>query len=83
MVCFYVYKGKNYMKPYLLQYWAYNENDETTTVLRSKDVLASDETIVAMTGVKKHQYLKFLINDGQDFIISADCVHSLTSKLAD
>jgi hypothetical protein len=43
----------------------------------------SDETIAVMTGVKKHQYLKFLINDGQDFIISADCVHSLTSKIPD
>jgi hypothetical protein len=71
------------MKHYLLQYWAYNENDETTTVLRSKEVLANDETITAMLGVKKHQYLKFLINDGQDFIISADCVHSLTSKIPD
>ncbi|MFT9452375.1 hypothetical protein [Liquorilactobacillus ghanensis] len=71
------------MKPYLLQYWAYNEEDETATVLRSKDVLASDETITAMLGVKKHQYLRFMIADGQDFIISADCVHSLTSKISD
>lgn len=69
------------MKPYLLQYWAYNEKDETTTVLRSKDVLASDETINAMLGAKKHQYLRFMIADGQDFIISADCVHSLTSEI--
>lgn len=69
------------MKPYLLQYWAYNENDETTTVLRSKEVLASDKTISAMLGAKKHQYLKFMINDGQDFIISSDCVHSLTSRI--
>lgn len=71
------------MKPYLLQYWAYNEKDETTTALRSKDVLASDETITAMLGVKKHQYLRFMIADGQDFIISADCVHSLTSRIPD
>jgi hypothetical protein len=71
------------MKHYLLQYWAYNENDETTTVLRSKEVLANDETITAMLGAKKHQYLRFMINDGQDFIISADCVHSLTSKIPD
>jgi hypothetical protein len=33
--------------------------------------------------IKKHQYLKFMIADGQDFIISADCVHSLTSKISD
>lgn len=69
------------MKHYLLQYWDYNENDETTTVLRSKEVLASDETINVMLGSKKHHYLKFLINDGQDFIISVDCVHSLTSRI--
>lgn len=78
-----MFGSKSLMKPYLLQYWGYNENDETTTVLRSKDVLASDETINAMLGFKKHQYLKFLIKDGQDFIISADCVHSLTSEIPD
>ncbi|QYH53688.1 hypothetical protein [Liquorilactobacillus nagelii] len=71
------------MKHYLLQYWAYNENDETTTVLRSKEVLASDETVNAMLGDKKHQYLRFIINDGQDFIISVDCVHSLTTRIPD
>lgn len=68
------------MRPYELQYWAYNPDDETTNVLRRKDVLVSDETIKAMLGSEKRQFYSFIIKDGEDFILAADLVHDLTRQ---
>lgn len=66
------------MKPYVLQYWAYNPDDDKTTVLRSKDVLVDSKTLTAMTSAKEHQFFKFKVEDGEDFFIGADYIHSLT-----
>lgn len=69
------------MKRYDLQYWAYNPDNESQLVLRCKEVLASDDTIESLTSDKKQPFYKFIIADGQDYILDTDCIHSLTSVI--
>lgn len=66
------------MNNYLLQYWAYNPQKETDTVLRTKDVLVSQETIDMFLNGKDKQFFEFIVEDGEKMIINKDYIHSLT-----
>lgn len=70
------------MKNYLLQYWAYNPERETDTVLHTKDVLVSQETIELFLNGKDQQFFEFIIKDGEKMIINKDYIHSLTEDFA-
>lgn len=67
-------------KSYLLQYWGYNEKDETDTTLRSKDVVATEETVNQLTANSEQQFFKFIIKDGEELIIRREYIHSLTRQ---
>ncbi|MFT8630658.1 hypothetical protein [Liquorilactobacillus hordei] len=67
-------------KSYLLQYWGYNEKDETDTTLRSKDVVATEETVDQLTANSEQQFFKFIIKDGEELIIRREYIHSLTRQ---
>ena len=66
------------MNNYLLQYWAYNPQEETDTVLRTKDVLVSQETIDMFLNGKDKQFFEFVIKDGEKMILNKNYIHSLT-----
>lgn len=66
------------MKPYVLYYWAYNEYDETTTVLRQKNVLLSEENIKVLTSSTKPAFIDFLIEDGERMVMNTTYIHSFT-----
>ena len=66
------------MNNYLLQYWAYNPQEETDTVLRTKDVLVSKETIDMFLNGKDKQFFEFVIKDGEKMILNKNYIHSLT-----
>lgn len=68
------------MNNYLLQYWAYNPQEETDTVLRTKDVLVSQETIDMFLNGKDKQFFEFVIKDGEKMILNKNYIHSLTEE---
>lgn len=65
------------MEKYGLMYWGYDPDDKSATRLLYKDVLASQEMVNTMLTSDKPFY-KFIIGDGEDFILAKDCIHSLT-----
>lgn len=65
------------MAKYELTYWGYDPDDKSATRLLYKDVLASQEMVNTMLTSDKPFY-KFIIGDGEDFILAKDCIHSLT-----
>lgn len=69
------------MNNYLLQYWAYNPQQETGTVLRTKDVLVSQETIDMFLNGKDKQFFEFIVEDGEKMILNKDYIHSLIEDL--
>lgn len=66
------------MKRYELRYWDYDSNDDKQALFNI-EVLASDETIQSLMSEHKRQFYKFIINDGEEYIIDVDSIHSLTS----
>ena len=69
------------MKNYLLQYWAYNPQRETETVLRTKDVLVSQETIDMFLNDGDKKFFEFIVEDGEKMILNKDYIHSLIEDL--
>lgn len=72
--------GDVVMKRFMMFFWTYGD-DDTRLSIRSKEVLAPPETIEQMTKNDKARYFQFLVNDGEEFYISADCVISLTEMI--
>jgi hypothetical protein len=48
------------------------------TSMRSKEVLAPEQTLQDMVSKDRPRYLRFIIGEGETFYISADCVISLS-----
>ena len=69
------------MNNYLLQYWAYNPQKETDTVLRTKDVLVSQETIDMFLNDGDKKFFEFIVEDGEKMILNKDYIHSLIEDL--
>lgn len=69
------------MNNYLLQYWAYNPREETNTVLRTKDVLVSQETIDMFLNDGDKRFFEFIVEDGEKMILNKDYIHSLIEDL--
>lgn len=69
------------MNNYLLQYWAYNPQKETGTVLRTKDVLVSQETIDMFLNDGDKKFFEFIVEDGEKMILNKDYIHSLIEDL--
>ena len=64
------------MKTYTLLYWDYNEYDETSTVLRSKKVLLSDDNINILISNIKPAFIDFLVEDGERTVMNTQYIHS-------
>lgn len=64
-------------KEYELWYWNYDPMHERETKLMAKDVLVPPETLKGMCSYKSPAFYKFYINDGEEFFVDAENVHSL------
>lgn len=62
-------------------YWGYDPDNKSTTMLYRKEVTVPDETFKAMTSKDGAKYYRFIVEDGADFYIAADCLHSLNEKI--
>ncbi|QER67590.1 hypothetical protein [Paucilactobacillus nenjiangensis] len=65
------------MQSFNMIFWTYG-NDEMRTSMRSKEVLAPEQTLQDMVSKDRPRYLRFIIGEGETFYISADCVISLS-----
>jgi hypothetical protein len=63
---------------YHLTYWSWN-NEDSSSKLCVKLVLVPASTMMALTttNIKPAQALRFIIGDGEDFILKADNFYSL------
>lgn len=65
-------------KRYILEYVDRTNYDPALQVLTEVEVVVPPETLAAMFQPNEQPFYRFLIRDGEDFIISVDYVHSLT-----
>lgn len=68
---------------YELWYWNYDPAHERETKLVAKDVLVPAETLQQMQSHKPPAFYKFYINDGEEFYIDSNYVHSLRQIFKD
>lgn len=67
----------NEMKPFELWYWGYDPDNVGQTQVLRKDVLVSNKTYEKILSKQDYSYYEFIIDDGQKWIVSADCVMQL------
>lgn len=70
-------------KRYELCYWGLNQRDASQLYLKTAEVSVPSKTMSNMTVDYKPPYYRFIVGDGEDFIISADCVVSIREITVD
>lgn len=65
------------LKRYELWFWNYDPDYPNRLRLVKREVLVPPETLKGMCSYKSPAFYKFYINDGEEFFVDAENVHSL------
>lgn len=71
---------RNDMQPYELWYWGYDPDNVGQTQIIRREVLVSCKTYERILSKQDYGYYEFIIDDGQKWILAADCIMQLRQK---